>query len=77
MASVGAALLVVAAITIGGEAVAEELDPGKAEYQSSCAPCHGKDGKGNGPVSAGLKCPPSALVGQIRQIEERSVSGSS
>ena len=31
-------------------------------------------------VSAGIKafhCPPSALVGQIRQIEEGSVSGSS
>jgi hypothetical protein len=25
----------------------------------------------------GFKCPPSALVGQIRQIEEGSVSGSS
>ena len=62
MASVGAALLVVAAITIGGEAVAEELDSGRAEYQSSCAPCHGKDGKGNGPVSAGLKVPPPDLT---------------
>ncbi len=52
----GAAQLI-AAITIGSgeQTLAEEFDPGKSEYQSSCAPCHGKDGKGNGPVSAELK----------------------
>ncbi len=64
MARVGTALAAIAAITIGsgGQALADELDPGKAEYQSSCAPCHGKDGKGNGPVSAGLKVPPPDLT---------------
>ena len=64
MANVGIAAAAIAAITIasGGQTVAEVLDPGKAEYHSSCAPCHGSDGKGTGPVSAGLKVPPPDLT---------------
>ena len=55
---------VIGAITVGagGQVVADEFDPGKAKYQSSCAPCHGKDGQGNGPVSAELKVPPPDLT---------------
>ncbi len=69
MANVGIALAAIAAITIGSgeQTLAEEFDPGKAEYQSSCAPCHGKDGKGNGPVSAGLKVPPPDLTFLAKQ----------
>jgi mono/diheme cytochrome c family protein len=33
-------------------AVPQQADIGKAEYQSSCAACHGADGKGKGPLSA-------------------------
>jgi mono/diheme cytochrome c family protein len=57
MANVGIVLAAVAAITIGSaeQTFAEVLDPGHAEYRSSCAPCHGTDGRGNGPVSADLK----------------------
>jgi mono/diheme cytochrome c family protein len=64
VANVGIAVAVIAAITIGSgsQTVAEVLDPGKAEYHSSCAPCHGSDGKGTGPVSAGLKVPPPDLT---------------
>ena len=64
MANVGIALAAITAITVvsGGQTVAEELDPGKAEYHSSCAPCHGGDGKGNGPVSAELKVTPPDLT---------------
>jgi mono/diheme cytochrome c family protein len=64
VANVGIAVAAIAAITIvaGGQTVAEVLDPGKAEYHSSCAPCHGNDGKGTGPVSAGLKVPPPDLT---------------
>jgi mono/diheme cytochrome c family protein len=63
MANVGTtvAAIVAFAIVSGGQAVAEVLDPGKAEYHSSCAPCHGMDGKGNGPISAELKAMPPDL----------------
>jgi mono/diheme cytochrome c family protein len=64
MANLRIALAAVVAITVGsgGKSLAGEFDPGKAEYQSSCAPCHGKDGKGNGPVSAQLKVLPPDLT---------------
>ena len=31
-------------------------------YNSYCAPCHGKDGKGGGPAAASLKIPPADLT---------------
>jgi mono/diheme cytochrome c family protein len=64
VANVGIAVAAIAAITIasGGQTVAGVLDRGKAEYHSSCAPCHGSDGKGTGPVIAGLKVPPPDLA---------------
>ena len=64
MANVGIVFAAVAAITIGSaeQAFAEVLDPGHAEYHSSCAPCHGTDGRGNGPVSADLKVLPPDLT---------------
>lgn len=45
-----------------GAAQAEDLEIGKLEFQSSCASCHGMDGKGKGPVSEQLKVPPSDLT---------------
>jgi mono/diheme cytochrome c family protein len=45
-----------------GAAQAETFDIGKSEFQSSCASCHGADGKGKGPVSEQLKRPPSDLT---------------
>ena len=41
---------------------AEEVDAGKAEYLSNCAPCHGIDGKGKGPLSSKLKAKPADLT---------------
>ena len=41
---------------------AEEFDVGKAEFQSSCASCHGRDGKGKGPISQQLKVSPADLT---------------
>src|ERR1700751_81870 len=41
---------------------AEDFDAGKAEFQSSCASCHGTDGKGKGPVSEQLKVSPADLT---------------
>ncbi|TPQ35265.1 hypothetical protein C2U70_15235 [Bradyrhizobium guangdongense] len=56
--------LMIAALAAGfASAVqAEDLDIGKAEFQSSCASCHGADGRGKGPVSGQLKVPPSDLT---------------
>jgi mono/diheme cytochrome c family protein len=56
--------LMIAGLTAGfaGAAQAEEFDIGKWEFQSSCASCHGADGKGNGPVSEQLKVPPPDLT---------------
>jgi mono/diheme cytochrome c family protein len=35
---------------------------GKAMYGNYCAPCHGVDGKGNGPMSSSLKRTPTNLT---------------
>ena len=34
---------------------------GKEMFNSYCAVCHGKDGKGNGPAASAMKTPPSDL----------------
>ena len=56
--------LIVASATVGftASASAQDVDMGKSEYRSSCAPCHGIDGKGDGPVSKELKMHPSDLT---------------
>ena len=35
---------------------------GKQMYTNYCAPCHGVDGKGQGPVASALKTPPMDLT---------------
>ncbi len=35
---------------------------GKMMFSSYCAPCHGVDGRGNGPAAAALKTPPADLT---------------
>jgi mono/diheme cytochrome c family protein len=57
MKNVGIAFAAVAAISIGSgcQTLADQFDPGKAEYQSSCAPCHGKDGREMGQLALGLR----------------------
>jgi mono/diheme cytochrome c family protein len=37
-------------------------DIGKAEFETYCAPCHGTDGKGDGPVAIWLKKKPADLT---------------
>jgi mono/diheme cytochrome c family protein len=41
---------------------AEDAVPGKLEYLSSCAACHGEDGKGNGVLASVLKVPAPDLT---------------
>jgi mono/diheme cytochrome c family protein len=42
----------------------EKTDPtnGKAMFTSYCAPCHGVEGRGNGPAARALKTPPTDLT---------------
>jgi len=56
--------VMVASVTVGLSAVAlaQDLDAGKSEFQSSCATCHGTDGKGKGPLSEQLKVAPTDLT---------------
>jgi mono/diheme cytochrome c family protein len=56
--------LMIASLTsvFAATAKAEDFDAGRAEFQSSCASCHGADGKGKGSVSEQLKVPPPDLT---------------
>jgi len=47
---------------------AQDIDAGKTEYQSSCATCHGVDGKGAGPISPLLKVAPPDLTVLAKKI---------
>ena len=55
---------IIASVIVGFNALgwAQEVDVGKTEFLSSCAACHGADGKGNGPMSAELKVAPPNLT---------------
>ena len=56
------AIIASAVIGFGACALAQDIDVGKIEYQSSCAACHGADGKGKGVFSAALKATPTDLT---------------
>jgi len=50
-------------LLIAGPAVAAgKADPGKSEYEVSCAVCHGVTGKGDGPYKLSLSKAPSDLT---------------
>jgi mono/diheme cytochrome c family protein len=42
-------------------AVAEQIKSGEADFRHFCAPCHGQDARGGGPVAAELKTAPPSL----------------
>jgi mono/diheme cytochrome c family protein len=56
-------LFVVAALLVSQTVVwAQNIDVGEMEYLSSCAPCHGRNANGKGPLADQLKVPPSDLT---------------
>jgi mono/diheme cytochrome c family protein len=64
----GAVKLLLAAsivVVLHAASWAQNTDAGKTAFQSSCAPCHGVDAKGNGVFSVELKLkePPPDLTG--------------
>lgn len=52
-----------ALLLIGSPALADEaLEQGKADFGHLCAPCHGADGKGDGPQVSHLQKKPADLT---------------
>lgn len=49
-------------LAIGHEAHAQDPHLGIIEYEISCMPCHGLDGRGNGPRAKSLNAAPSDLT---------------
>ena len=70
----GICLAQAVALLVGTNALAQSSEIKKAPVQitsansgaemfaSYCAPCHGKDGRGNGPAATALKSPPANLT---------------
>jgi hypothetical protein len=64
------ALVVILTIQIPAAVIAQEEDPtetapppsAEAAFQLYCAPCHGEDGRGDGPLAFGLSTPPPDLT---------------
>lgn len=64
MAKIAVTWLIVANLAFGTTALAwaQGDDLGKSLFLSSCATCHGVDGKGKGPLSGQLKTAPPDLT---------------
>jgi mono/diheme cytochrome c family protein len=64
----GVLWILIASVTDGGRTVNEGQLPsnymptGEQMYKQYCAACHGKDGKGHGPLAVVLKTPPADLT---------------
>jgi len=64
------AVLVAASLSFADQAQSKLVIPvdktaptsGKQMYTNYCAPCHGTDGRGNGPAAAALKTQPTDLT---------------
>ena len=57
MAKIKVAMAAAIIIGLGQPTWGQVFDIGQAEYRSSCATCHGIDGKGKGPASDALRVP--------------------
>jgi mono/diheme cytochrome c family protein len=55
------ALLAAVGVSAGAALAADKIDPGKSEYDASCAVCHGVAGKGDGPYKGALTKAPTDL----------------
>jgi len=55
-------IVAIAVVGLSAACWSEDFDAGKIEYETGCAPCHGVDGKGRGPVAAGLTAAPADLT---------------
>ncbi len=59
---------VLAACSMAAVALAQpRLELGRRDFESKCAVCHGKDGKGGGPYAEQLKHPPPDLTTLARR----------
>ena len=56
------AFMIVGTLCIPGSGHAQKVDFGKSEYDSACAACHGKLGKGDGPYGGVINTPISDLT---------------
>jgi mono/diheme cytochrome c family protein len=61
-ALVGAAFACTASVALAQAKPQAPVDPGALEYRSSCAACHGLDGKGDGPTQPALTRRPTDLT---------------
>ncbi len=67
MAKVKVAMAAAIIIGLGSPTWGQVFDVGRAEYRSSCATCHGIDGKGKGPISDALRVPPPDLTMVVKK----------
>lgn len=74
VAALGASLLLVAASRQSPDAESDPVADGRKLFVQYCAPCHGLEAKGDGPVAASLKRRPPDLT-QIQKAGERFPAG--
>ena len=70
--ALSAAVVALAASTAFAQQTAEAVvsgNDGSALYKTYCAVCHGKEGKGDGPLAANLRVRPPDLTGLAKRAD--------